>query len=112
MLEILLLVFLCRKIGSMLRDKGRVAWPFQLLLVVCWIVGELAGMVIGIVLNNGEATMTAYMGAIAGAAVGATIVFLIANSMSPLIQHPMMAPNFSAFPVMPPGPPQGPPAPP
>jgi hypothetical protein len=110
----------------MMRDKGRPGWPFQLLLVVCWLVGEIGGGVAGLILSGSdELNVMAIGGALVGVAIAATVVFLIANAMPPL-QHPMMMmpqygaypqqygaypQQYGAYPGMPPGPP-GPPAPP
>lgn len=111
MLEILLLVFLCKRLGAMLREKGRSAGWMQFLLVVCWFGGELVcGVAIVVFMQmagSSEPGVGAYLGALLGAAGGATIVFVIANSLAPLNQER----PFSAFPVMPTssGPPPAPP---
>ena len=112
MREILLLIFLCRRLGQMLRAKGRTAGWFQALLVVCWFGGELVGGVAMLVLfgasPGGGIDASAYFGALLGAAGGAVIVFVLANTLAPL--HAPPEPRFNAFPVMPPGPSQAPPS--
>ena len=43
MLEIILVIFMCKSIGKKLRAKGRKPLVFQFMLVVMWIGGEIAG---------------------------------------------------------------------
>ena len=40
MLEIILLIFLCKKIGAIIRDKGRSPLAFQVLTVFLWSVAK------------------------------------------------------------------------
>ena len=103
MLEILLLIYLGKRIGTMLRAKGRSAGWMQALLVVCWFGGEVAGAVTMILLF-GVSDGSAYLGALIGAACGAAVVFIIANSMAPA-----EPPQIRAFPVIAAGPPPAPP---
>ena len=85
MLEILIVIALCTKMGKLLRAKGRKPLTMQIALVVMWIAGEfIAGFVAGIVhvLRNGqnvEMGFGVYLVAIVGAAIGAGIAFLIAH---------------------------------
>jgi hypothetical protein len=82
MLEILLLVYLCRKLGEMLRAKGRSAGWFQFLLAVAWFAGEFMGAVLlAILAGMGGAAL--YLGALLGAAAGVTAVFIVAHSLAP-----------------------------
>jgi hypothetical protein len=86
MLEILLVYFLCKRLGDMLRAKSQKPLPYQIMLVVFWIGGEfMAFIVAGIV----EAARTGgapaedfnpmtYLLALVGAACGAGLAFLIA----------------------------------
>lgn len=83
MLEIILLIFLCKKIGAIIREKGRSPVAFQVLTVFLWFGGEIAGAVVGIIVSgNEEPGPAAYIFALVGAAVGATIAFLIASNLS------------------------------
>ena len=82
MLEILFLVYLCKQIGKILRDKGRSPGWFQFLLVVLWLGGEFFGAVVASVLGVGEAGGV-YLGALLGAAGGAVLGFVIAKSVAP-----------------------------
>ena len=85
MLEILIVIALCTKMGKMLRAKGRKPLMMQITLVVMWIAGEfIAGFIAGVlhVLRNGqnaEMGFGVYVCAIVGAAIGAGIAFLIAH---------------------------------
>jgi hypothetical protein len=85
MLEILLLVYLCRKVGEMMRAKGRSAGWMQVLLVVGWFAGEFMGAVLGVVLAGLDGAPM-YLGALLGAAAGATAVFVVAKSLAPAYQ--------------------------
>jgi hypothetical protein len=84
MLEILVLIGLCKWIGSMLREKGRNPLVFQIFVVLGWIVGEVGGMIVGGIIhvlqnpNADEFNPLILVFMIAGAAVGAGIPFFIA----------------------------------
>ena len=81
MLEILLLIYLCRELGKILRAKGRSAGWFQFLLVILWFGGELFGAVAAAIIgfDSGPAM---YLGALLGAAGGAVLGFVIAKSIA------------------------------
>src|SRR5262245_61407664 len=84
MLEILLLFFLCKKIGAIVAAKGHTKTGYQVMLVAFWIIGEISGAVLAVVvLDFGEDNPLALLGpALLGAGCGAGIAFLIANSLS------------------------------
>jgi hypothetical protein len=82
MLEIVLLVFLCKRVGAMLRAKGRSAGWFQFLVVVGWFAGEFMGAVVAIMLA-GLGGGAVYLGAVLGAAAGVTAVYVAARSLAP-----------------------------
>ena len=73
MLEILLLIYLCKKLGDMIRAKGRSAGWYQFLLVFAWFVGEFMGAVLGVMLAGLDGAPL-YLGALFGAAAGAPAV--------------------------------------
>jgi hypothetical protein len=89
-LEIILLIVLCKKIGGIVAEKGHKRWPYQLMLVGFWIGGELGGAIVGAVISvatNGpreEPGFMPYVFALVGAAVGAILAFVIANSVRPV----------------------------
>ena|SRR5829696_8577483 len=103
MLEILLLVYLCKQIGKILRDKGRSPGWFQFLLVILWLGGEFFGAVVASLLGVDQGGGI-YLGALLGAAGGAVIGFVIAKSVAPAA-----AMHRPAFEVLQPGRQPGPP---
>lgn len=78
MIEIILLVFLTKKIGKIAEEKGRRPGRFKTLLVALWFAGEILGFIIVILLSG--TTFTAYLFALICAAVGAVLSFEIAKS--------------------------------
>jgi hypothetical protein len=83
MLEILFIIFLAKKIGAKVRDKGRTAGGYQALLVLLWVGGEITGFILGFSMGmeNG-----AYLLALMGAATGAVIAWIVASAVKPLNQ--------------------------
>jgi hypothetical protein len=85
MLEILILISLCRKIGEAARAKGRSAGGYQLMLVAFWFGGEvgvglLGGIIIAVAFGGQEEDGVfwfVYILAILGAALGALLAFQI-----------------------------------
>ena len=98
MLEILLLVYLCRHIGRTLRDKGRSPGLYQFLLVAMWFGGEIFGAIVAVAVLGVDGA-GAYLGALVGAAGGATIAFVIANSLAPAASA--APPGFAVMPAAP-----------
>ena len=91
MLEILLLIYLCRELGKILRAKGRSAGWFQFLLVILWFGGEFFGAVAAVIIGF-EDGPAIYLGALLGAAGGAVLGFVIAKSVAPAL--PQGPPGF------------------
>ena len=109
MLEILLLIWLGRKIAAMARERGRSSAGYVLMLVGLWIGGEIAGLIVGFMLVSarpGEFNPTAYIFALVGAAAGAIAAFVIVNSLKPVGARgfAMHNPNMPYQPVTPPPP--------
>ena len=50
MIEIIILIFLCRKIGNIAERKGLKPGKWKLYTVISWIVCEFIGLITGIVL--------------------------------------------------------------
>ena len=81
MIEIILVYFMCKGIGNVLRAKGRKPLFMQIALVVCWIGGEIMGALVAGVLAAmrnepiREFDMSAYLYALVGAALGAGLCF-------------------------------------
>jgi hypothetical protein len=84
MLEIILLIALCRNLGNKLRAKARTPWPFQLMLVLAWFGGELVGAVVGVVISGDEGGCLLYLFALMGAAVGAAMVSILVHYLPAL----------------------------
>jgi formylglycine-generating enzyme required for sulfatase activity len=85
MLEILAVWWLTRRIGQIVRRKGRKSVWYQVLTIVLWCVGELSGALLGWILTDaGESGQCLiYILALAGAGTGAAIAYWIANSLTP-----------------------------
>jgi hypothetical protein len=98
MLEILLLIYLCKHVGRKLRDKGRSPGMYQFLLVALWFGGEIFGAIVAVAVLGLEGA-GGYLGALVGAPGGATIAFVIANSLPPAA--PAGPPGFAVVPVPP-----------
>jgi hypothetical protein len=84
MIEIIILFKLCGRIGDAARDKGRRAIGYQLMLLLFWFGGEVVTMLLAgmaLVALYGEEfkkyLLFAYIAAVAGAFLGAWIVFRI-----------------------------------
>lgn len=94
MLEIFIVVHLCRKLGELCRSRGRTAGWYQLLLVVAWIFGEIFAAIMGAIvyfLIDGtnradfEPPMAVlYLSGLAGAGLGAGSVFLLVKMLPDL----------------------------
>jgi hypothetical protein len=95
MLEILLLIHFCKRIGAKVRDKGyKSATGYQIMLVLMWLGGEIFGAffggIVAEILANGREEpnmLLAYGCALLGAAAGAAITFLIVGNLSPADDH-------------------------
>src|SRR3954465_15143254 len=81
MLEIFLLIFLTRKIGSICEQKGRTSSiGFKIMLVAFWFLGEIFGAVFGAIISRG-AGVAVYGLALLGAAIGAGVTFIIVMNL-------------------------------
>jgi len=99
MLEILFLVHLTRRIGHILKQKGRKSGWYKFLTVLLWFGGEIIGGIIGAVIVEISELNQAiiYLVALMGAAAGAGAAFLIAKTVSPAAQYspPPPPPTFT-----------------
>jgi len=86
MLEIIALVMLTRRIGDIVKQKNRKSGWYKFMTVLLWFGCEVIGAVIGgiVVGLTGSPDAVIYLIALAGAAVGAGIAFLIAKALPPL----------------------------
>ena len=107
MLEIILVIGLCSALGKMLRAKGRKPFWMQVMLVVCWLMGEFTGgFIAGIVhvIRNGENApmgIGVYLFAILGAALGAAFTFLVAYLLPAQHAAPQVMPTEDPFELRP-----------
>lgn len=89
MLEIIILIILCSKIGKIVESKGRKKIGYQFMLVGMWLGGELFGGILGgivgaLVLGNEDgATLLGIAAALVCAITGAVIAFQIAKNLEP-----------------------------
>jgi hypothetical protein len=86
MLEIIILFFVTRKLGAKVRARGHDALPYQMLVVVLWLVGEVVGAIGGnicarVICYRGGELYLIVACALAGAILGATIVFSITDRL-------------------------------
>ena len=79
MIEILVLVTICRKLARIAEAKGRSrAWGG--LAALGWIAGEIGGFIVGISLALGA---VAYAVALGCAALGAVIAYVVVRGLGP-----------------------------
>jgi len=107
MLEILLVVYLGKKMAALMRQKGRSPTGYVFMLVGMWLGGEILGMVLGMMLMGAAdgPNLSIYGLAIVGAVIGAGLAFLIAKSLAPV--GPAFQPGFPVMPYGAPGMPYG-----
>ena len=93
MLEIIALMALTKRIGSIVEQKGHKSRWYKVLTVVLWFGGELTGGILGLIVAGADesAQCLIYLFALLGAAVGAVIAYSIANSLSPIGPPPPAA---------------------
>jgi zinc transporter ZupT len=94
MLEIILLIYLTRKIGAIVGAKGRKAGWYKFLTVLLWFGCEVIGAIIGAIIvgvSNGPQLLI-YLFALCGAALGAVASFLVAKAVPPIAAMPAPPP--------------------
>jgi hypothetical protein len=93
MIEILILINLCKKIGANARAKGHKGGYYQLLLVLFWFgaeIGAAFAIAFGLALAGEDPEhlgILIWLGAIAGAALGAWGAFKIVKSLPDLTRE-------------------------
>lgn len=80
MLEIILIIFFAKKIGSIAENKGHKKGAYIALAVVFWVVGEFMGAIVGAIVT-GDTGLGTYFFALVGAAVGALVSYLLVNGL-------------------------------
>ena len=89
MCEILLIIFLAKKIAGIANGKGRNGFGYGFMFVGLWIGGEVLGFIVGAVLFNAaggdqNSVFLIYGCALAGAAGGAILSYIIVSSLAPV----------------------------
>ena len=56
-MDIILLIYLCWRIKNIVKPKGYSAGTWQFYVVICWILAEIAGMVVSYMLGKDLDTM-------------------------------------------------------
>jgi hypothetical protein len=98
MIEIILLIYLTRRVGEIVAAKNRKPGWYKFMTVLLWIGGELAGGFAGgvLVALTDASQAFIYLFALVGASIGAGVAFLVARSV----------PAVDPFVTPPPPPPQ------
>ena len=86
MLEIIALVLLTRRVGDIVKQKNRKSGWYKLMTVLLWFGCEVIGAVVGgiIVGLTGWPDAVIYLIALAGAAAGACVAYVVAKTVPPL----------------------------
>jgi hypothetical protein len=85
MLEILILIHLCRKNGGIAEKKGHKPGRYKLLTVLLWVGGEIFGGIVGAFLaGEGGGAGPVYLLALLGALAGAGLSRLLVNNLQPV----------------------------
>ncbi|MEQ8788217.1 MAG: hypothetical protein RIC55_18050 [Pirellulaceae bacterium] len=103
MLEILLIVGLCKGMGNLMRGKGRSPLLMQILVVVSWFGGEFCGIIGYMVFQsaqgyNAEPDLAGYGVAIGVAALGVGTTFLIASMIPAAAPQPQTVGAYGNYP--------------
>ena len=85
MLEIVVLVAVTQRIGRVLSSKGRAGGWYKVAAVVLWFVGAFAGAIVGaIVVTLLELNqILIYLAGLGGAFIGAGMVYVVATLAKP-----------------------------
>lgn len=76
MLEILLIIFLCRSMGTLAAQKGQPGGRWKLYTALGWILGEVGGIMISMMLVE-----NLLINILVGYAVAGTIYFILRQSL-------------------------------
>jgi hypothetical protein len=88
MIEIIIIIALCRRIAEAARKKGRGPAGYRMMLVFFWFGGEIIGaMLTAVLLALGDHELDdniliVYAGGFAGAALGALLAFKIVSDLT------------------------------
>ncbi|MBA2250057.1 MAG: hypothetical protein H0W12_07675 [Chitinophagaceae bacterium] len=79
MLEIIALIFITRRMGTLAHDKGLKPGTWKLYTVLAWFAGEIPGAIIGVLIFGIDNLISVELVALAGAVSG---YFIIKNILS------------------------------
>ncbi|MEO6406432.1 MAG: hypothetical protein ABIY51_12170 [Ferruginibacter sp.] len=85
MIEIIILIFLCRRIGNKASEKGLKAGWWKFYTVAAWVGAEILGIVIAVIFFGPENTFSIYSIAIAAAFGGYLLVNYLVDKAPSLI---------------------------
>jgi len=80
MLEILLLIYLSKRIGRIAESKGHKRGPNITFFIIMWFCGEIIGVMLGVFIFKGRIG-PAYIFALMGAGLGAVIAFNVVEKL-------------------------------
>ncbi|MBL3656516.1 hypothetical protein [Fulvivirga sediminis] len=81
MLEIFAIIFICRKNSEIVKNKGLKPTKYIIFTVVLWILFEIIGMFLGMIVV--QDSVAGYIFALIGAALGGFIAYQIAKNATP-----------------------------
>jgi len=70
MLEIIALIFLTKEIGKIAESKGLKSGTWKIYTVIAWIIGELSGIILGLMIFQPDNLISIMLMGIAGAVTG------------------------------------------
>jgi uncharacterized membrane protein YeaQ/YmgE (transglycosylase-associated protein family) len=90
MLEIIAIIILSMRIGTIVKEKGRKPGWYYFMTVALWVGGEIVGAFIGAIIlaisgvHSTTQQCLTYLFALAGAAAGGVAAYFIAKNLSPV----------------------------
>jgi hypothetical protein len=82
-IEIFGILFLSNRINRILEMKGQESIWYQLMIVPLWILGEIIGAIVGIIITDAKesARLVVYLFALGGAIICSGVLYLYADSL-------------------------------
>jgi hypothetical protein len=89
MLEIIGILLFTNRVGTIAKRKGVDGCLYQFLVVALWIVGEIIGIIIGVIITEGEESgiCISYIFALVGAIIGPGIILLYVNHLPDAVKE-------------------------
>ncbi len=84
MLEIIALIFITREIGRLAHDKGLKPGTWKIYTIIGWIISEITGMIIGIIIFGKDNLFSILL---VGIAFAITSYFIIKAQLNKLPDH-------------------------